>query len=202
MQTGSQASPNSAPMPDASGRSGDAGADLQEATSPVAAARQQQNGAGPATPAERPKRAAAVGKSLAQRATPHRRCASSAAANGVQNGAAAAANGAAGNTVAVDGAAPPSTAAGVGGRGSRGAATDAAEQQGPQPVPEVAWGVADSEPSADARDLVLQRLLRHRSAAAHAMPIRPQLQVTRPVLATHTAVLCRGRFDGLMSLHM
>lgn len=66
------------------------------------------------------------------------------------------------------------------GRSDHGEAADAAQQQAPQVAADVAWGRADGNPAADARDLVLQRLLRPRSAAAHAMPIRPQLQVPPP----------------------
>lgn len=180
LQNSSRGSPDAVPMPDASGQTDDAGADLQEATSPVAAARQQQNGASPASPVERPKRRAMATQSPAQRATPRRRRgASSAAAGGFQNGAAAA-DGAAGNAAAANATAPTRTAAGVG-RIGHDAAGSAAEQQMLQPVPGVAWGVADGNPAADAQDLVLQRLLRHRNAAAHAMPMRPQLQVLHHV---------------------
>ncbi len=165
MQAASQATSEPLPLPDASGSPGGSPEQhLQEATSPAPPARMRRDAA--ASPAASP------------RQMPRRP---------------RTANGAAGGEAAVDGAEASgrSPAAGRGSsdaapRGSAAAAMTAGSGRTGGTLPanavaqeaaEVAWGVCGDEFAADARDLVLQRLLRPRSAAAQAMRIRPQLQV-------------------------
>ena len=173
LQDDGRASPAEALTLSVSGRTDHAPTSVQQATEPAAPSNRQQDGAGAAPPAERPKRAA---KGAKRRGTTSRHRADNGdAVNRVRQGAEEA-NGPAVDSTAADGTAAPGPAA-VAGHSGRGEAADVAQQQAPQVAAEVAWGRAEGSPAADARDLVLQRLLRPRSAAAHAMPIRPQLQV-------------------------
>jgi hypothetical protein len=176
LQEGSRPTPAEIPIPDASDYIEHVAIELQEATSPVAPTTRQQSGADTAPLAERPKRVAAAAKGTKQHTIPHRtRAANGATVNGMQQHTETAVS------PAIDSAAATATAshrsAAAIEHSGRGDPAGPPQQQEPQPVPEVAWGVADSSPTADAQDLVLQRLLRPRSAASHAMPIRPQLQV-------------------------
>jgi hypothetical protein len=180
LQDDGRATPAEALTPSVSGRTDNAPTSTQEPAEPAGQPTRQQNGAGAAPPAERPKRAAKGAKR-------HGKHSRTRAANGdAVKGAEDAGSPAVDSTV-VDGTASQRTAAAAG-RSDRGDAADAAQQQVPQVAADVAWGRADGSPAADARDLVLQRLLRPRSAAAHAMPIRPQLQV--PML--HALLVTEG----------
>jgi hypothetical protein len=183
LQDDGRASPAEALTPSVSGRTDHAPASAQETTEPAQTI-QQQNGAAAAPPAERPKRAAKGAKRHGKDS--RNRAANGDAVNRVRQGAEEAGSPAVDSTAA-DGTALHRTAAAAGQSG-RGEAADASQQQVPQVAADVAWGRTDGSPAADARDLVLQRLLRPRSAAAHAMPIRPQLQV----LIVHALLLAEG----------
>lgn len=181
------------PLPDASGDANVAAADLQEATSPApTAGRAEDSIASPPTPARRAAQNGATSPAPEQAVTPRRARAAGGARRGIANGSA---NGDVAVDIAADGAgaaeatasdmavaggaaagrARARTGSDANGSASRGA-LQAADKQEPQAAPALAWGTAGGVLAADARDLVLQRLLRQRSAAAHAMPIRPQLQ--------------------------
>lgn len=182
LQDDSRASPAEALTPSVSGRTDHAPTSAQDTTEPAQTTR-QQNGAAAAPPAERPKRAA---KGAKRHGKPSKtRAANGNAVNRVRQGAEEADSPAVDSTAA-DGTASQRTAAAAG-RSDHGEAA-AAQQQVPQVAADVAWGRADGSPAADARDLVLQRLLRPRSAAAHTMPVRPQLQV----LIVHALLLAGG----------
>ena len=184
LQDDGRASPAEALTPSVSGRTDHAPTSAQETTEPAAPTSRQQNGAAAAPPAERPKRAAKGAKRHGKHSKT--RAADRDAVNRVRQGAEEA------GSPAVDSTAENGTAsqgpAAAAGRSDRGEAADASQQQVPQVAADVAWGRTDGSPAADARDLVLQRLLRPRSAAAHAMPIRPQLQV--PML--HVLLVAEG----------
>lgn len=202
MQAASQATSEPLPLPDASGSPGVSPEQhLQEATSPAPPARMRRDAA--ASPA-------AASPATSPRQMPRRP---------------RTANGAAGGEPAVDGAQATgrSPAAGRGSSdaapcGSAAAAMTAGSGRTGGTLPanamaqeaaEVAWGVCGDEFAADARDLVLQRLLRPRSAAAQAMRIRPQLQVISRFLAftcNHgpcrraAGLVCRRQIECCISL--